>query len=260
MSIKYVVSCGCSWARGMGSTAKEVTRVSALFSKRYNARDINIAREGGSNQRILRKIIEWISNNQEKLNETFFLIGLTEMSRYEYWDDISEEWTRSCGSPSSTSAERRQDYEKLRLSFIQDKEKDHQKTGNIVLSLLGIFKKYNTKHLIYDARGAYNSVLRSEKIMEHFEVPEPFEPSKCWDLIHQDKHYYSEQGWDEFCGGLNSNNTLWGGSRTLNDMINVKRKDEKGMYAHNDCGHPNAEANRLWYEILVKYAEKQNIL
>ena len=72
---------------GAGAYLSDTERLSALFAKKYNAEDINLAKEGGSNDRIVRKITNWFVGNKDKLDETLFLIGLTEPQRFEIYDE-----------------------------------------------------------------------------------------------------------------------------------------------------------------------------
>ena len=49
----------------------------------------------GSNQRIIRTTLEWLSNqDRETLNNTKAVIQLTEPSRYEYYDETNDVWAR----------------------------------------------------------------------------------------------------------------------------------------------------------------------
>ncbi len=57
--IKNIVSCGCSWMHGSGCYRRRAQRVSTLFAKKYNAKDINMAKDGGNNDRSVRKIVDW---------------------------------------------------------------------------------------------------------------------------------------------------------------------------------------------------------
>ena len=68
---KYIVSCGCSWVEGYGTSNRE-NRLSSLISKHYDAIDINLAEGGGSNEMIFRKIFDWIQDNTDKLKDTLF--------------------------------------------------------------------------------------------------------------------------------------------------------------------------------------------
>ena len=54
---------------GSGCYRRTYQRVSALFAKKYNAKDINMAKDGGNNDRSVRKIVDWAIQNKDKLDE-----------------------------------------------------------------------------------------------------------------------------------------------------------------------------------------------
>ena len=72
---------------GSGCYRRDTHRLSALFAKKYNAKDINMAKDGGNNDRSVRKIVDWAIQNKDKLDETIFLLGLSSPERYDLWDE-----------------------------------------------------------------------------------------------------------------------------------------------------------------------------
>ena len=54
--------------------------------------DINISSEGASNDKILRTTIDWITENKEKISEIIVVIGWTQITRMEIFNDITKEW------------------------------------------------------------------------------------------------------------------------------------------------------------------------
>ena len=66
-------------------------RWSKLLSDKLGLEEINKARHGGSNDRIIRMTIEWCNNNQDKINDTLFVIGWTSFNRFEFWDNFLNE-------------------------------------------------------------------------------------------------------------------------------------------------------------------------
>ena len=84
-NIKYVYSNGCSFAEGCGLDNPKKERYSKLIADKFGAEDINQSSGGGSNQRIFRTTFEWISENQDKLKNTLFVIQLTYPIRNEIW-------------------------------------------------------------------------------------------------------------------------------------------------------------------------------
>ena len=72
---------------GSGCYYPEDSRVSALLANKYDAEDINMSKDGGNNDRSVRKIVTWAIENKDKLDETIFILGLTRPERYEIWDE-----------------------------------------------------------------------------------------------------------------------------------------------------------------------------
>jgi len=87
--IKYVVTSGCSFSEGQcmyknqSPLDKSKHRFSKIFADNIGAQDINLAGGGGSNKRAFRKVYEWIQSNKEKVESTFFIFGITDLSRTE---------------------------------------------------------------------------------------------------------------------------------------------------------------------------------
>ena len=82
--VKYVYSIGCSYSGGVGLEDSK-DKFSTLLSERLGAEEVNEAMGGGSNQRIFRKVIDWVILNPDKLKHTLFLIQWTSLGRNELW-------------------------------------------------------------------------------------------------------------------------------------------------------------------------------
>ena len=57
------------------------------YESEYNI-EINISKQGGSNDRIFRTSFNWVQENKEKCKDTLMLIGLTELYREEHFSLI----------------------------------------------------------------------------------------------------------------------------------------------------------------------------
>jgi hypothetical protein len=91
--MKYLVIGGCSHAVGTGLPEAlghrleggvrpyKIYRYSALLAKKLNLEEINLGKDGASNWQIYINVMSWILNNQEKLNETLFVISWTYADR-----------------------------------------------------------------------------------------------------------------------------------------------------------------------------------
>ena len=67
-------------------------RFTGLVSKKMGLEEINISYPGKSNRAIMRTTIEWILDNQDKVKDTFFLIGWTSPHRTESVSEDKDEY------------------------------------------------------------------------------------------------------------------------------------------------------------------------
>ena len=85
-----VVVVGCSFMHGdaildtNGNWNGEKYRMSKLLSDKLNCDEINLAKPGSGNERISRKIYEWVSTNEQYKNP-LIIIGLSGITRQELW-------------------------------------------------------------------------------------------------------------------------------------------------------------------------------
>lgn len=93
---KYVVTGGCSFSAGqlMSEDPSDQCkfRFSKIFADGLEAKDINLAKGGGSNDRAFRKIYQWIQENPNKVKHTLFLVGFTYLHRKDLYFDYKKEW------------------------------------------------------------------------------------------------------------------------------------------------------------------------
>ena len=222
--IKNIVSCGCSWIYGSGCYRRDTQRLSVLFAKKYNAEDINFAIDGGSNDRIVRKITNWVVENKNKLDETLFLIGVTQPQRFEIYDE-DEKGGR---------------YIRYAELFTVNSDLLNAKMGvkttlrNILL-LTTLFEKYNCKYIIFDVIDNIREVTRSE--------------DKYYDEVFGNKNYYSEESWMDFCSPRGK-----GLFAAEDERMKQKKPDYK-----EDWGHPSAKGNQKWFEVLTNYVEENKL-
>ena len=71
------------------------SRFSGVVSSKLGLEEINLSWEGKSNKAIMRTTIEWILDNKDKLEDTFFLIGWTAPMRGEFVDDKNDSYGSS---------------------------------------------------------------------------------------------------------------------------------------------------------------------
>ncbi len=90
---KYLVVNGCSFAKGQGCENVEEERFSKLLSDKLICEEVNIAKGGGSNDRAFRTTFDWIQENQDKVKESLFIIGLTELYRKDFYSNVRKRYT-----------------------------------------------------------------------------------------------------------------------------------------------------------------------
>jgi len=186
-NIKYVYSNGCSFAEGCGLDNPKKERYSKLIADKFGAEDINQSSGGGSNQRIFRTTFEWISENQDKLKNTLFVIQLTYPIRNEIWVNgehiIKErqldqvEWsggwihsghgddgrwvTSKFGHKIQVDSTVR---EKVNFNYVPHNKECSEITWRYALGLQSYFKSNNIKYIFFD--GGINRLDKTCKIAE----------------------------------------------------------------------------------------------
>ena len=92
MSKKILLTNGCSWVNGAGLPNREIQRWSYHLAKKLNMEDVNLSSEGASNNTIIRTTIEWLKENKDKFSDVLVIIGWTQMTRTEFFNDVTKEW------------------------------------------------------------------------------------------------------------------------------------------------------------------------
>jgi len=103
---KYLVANGCSFTGGGcmypiednwksqsdRTDGQNRNRFSKKLADKLNLKEINIAQGGGSNDRMFRTTFDWIENNKEKVKDTLFVIGLTNILRRDLWSNYKNDY------------------------------------------------------------------------------------------------------------------------------------------------------------------------
>ena len=106
--IKYLFVNGCSFVAGVNAgeylgisqddeRVKDL-RFSKILSDKLGIEEINLAKGGESNEYSIRTTFDWIENNKDKVNETLFILGVTETSRIEFFLTQSKNFQTSAMS------------------------------------------------------------------------------------------------------------------------------------------------------------------
>ena len=163
-NIKYVYSNGCSYTEGCGLDNPEKERYSKFLADKFNAEDINQSEGGCSNQRICRITYDWISENQDKLKDTLFVLQLSYPVRNEIW--VNRIWEDDYGNKSNwfgaqfghdghtawNSHERDTsvDKDEINFNYTPDNKTSSEITWRYVISLQSFFKINNIKYIFFE--------------------------------------------------------------------------------------------------------------
>tara|TARA_R110000796_G_scaffold124017_3_gene238410 strand:- start:1866 stop:2582 length:717 start_codon:yes stop_codon:yes gene_type:complete len=174
MNIKYVYTNGCSYSDGTGLKNTEVDegkvtyidKYSGFLSKKFNSTDVNEARGGESNQRIYRKTFDWITNNQDKLEETIFVIQLTYPVRNEIWSvykdnnaEISDAdrhwWGAQYGHDGYSAWDHNErdtsvDRDEINFNYVPTNKECSEISWRYVLGLQSYFESKNIKYIFFE--------------------------------------------------------------------------------------------------------------
>ena len=127
--MKYLYTNGCSFTEGVDLENPLKERWSKRLSENLSLKGINEGLGGGSNQRIMRKTIDWIVSNPNKIRETLFVIQVTYPSRYETYDENKDTFERENWTGLNS-------YEDITFRYI--------------LYLHSLLSRYKIKHLFFD--------------------------------------------------------------------------------------------------------------
>ena len=257
---------------GSGCYRRTYQRVSALFAKKYNAKDINMAKDGGNNDRSVRKIVDWAIQNKDKLDETIFLLGLSGPERYELWDE-----ERGCYAGGCYDINRPKDpwktymgednhkflsgiTETIMAKYHYNTLRDYDRTFRNVIYLMGVLDSLNCKYLIFDCISWTRPNLPSREDYVGEDIAWSYDDyteklryvidNPLYQEILTHKNFYSKQCWAEFCSPRGK------GLFAAED----KRMAIGAPKGYDlDWGHPNEKSNKLWFEILTNYAEENTL-
>jgi len=249
--MKYLYVNGCSVAAGqeLELTVGLKGRFASLTAKKLGLEEINEAFPAGSNDRIFRKTFSWIANNQDKINETIFLIQWSGCNRIEVFQgDIS----KYGGEPSMWDRTNEGDFYETALKFKGTKfytpdgnvraenywfnalnypseltKAGVERTTRYIIALQNYFKCNNLKYVMFHGFHMNDAVteLQQKPLWEADE--------KLTNLIDQDNFLYFDEYGD-----------FWSWS-----------KKYYGLMPEN---HPNEEANEKLSDILVNYINEKN--
>jgi hypothetical protein len=175
-NIKYIYSNGCSYTEGYGLDNPVKERYSKFLADKFGAEDINQSEGGGSNQRIFRTTYDWISENQDKLKDTLFVLQLSYPVRNEIWvnkankDDFEHGpgyiapsfyggggiwFGAQFGHDGYTAWEAHErdtsvDKNEINFTYVPGNKSASEITWRYVISLQSFFKSNNIKYIFFE--------------------------------------------------------------------------------------------------------------
>ena len=233
-----------------------------------------MAKDGGNNDRSVRKIVDWAIQNKDKLDETIFLLGLSGVERYELWDE-----QRGCYAGGSYDEERIDNpyesedshkflsgrTEKLMAKYHYNTLRDYDRTFRNVIYLMGVLDSLNCKYLIFDCISWTRPNLPSREDYVGEDITWTYEDyieklryvidNPLYQEILTHKNFYSKQCWAEFCSPRGKGLFAAEDERYEKDFRLLRVKTE---YIP-DWGHPNEKGNQKWFEVLTNYVEENKL-
>lgn len=152
MKVKNLVATGCSFIEG-GCLAKthnpeldnsldikqqELLRFSNQLALKLNCKEYNLASAGGSNHLAIRRTYDWINENEDKVENTLFVMGLTEVFRKEKYSRETQEYIKWRSTLFFSGENKIENWQKLVLD--SHKFKKYVEDNNVYDDLLNYAK------------------------------------------------------------------------------------------------------------------------
>ena len=245
---KYVVVLGCSYSLDPphGNFRKIDTSYGGVIADHLEAKCYNLAKHGGSFQRMNRKILEWCGENKDKFKDTLVILGMTRVERFEFWNNKIMEWDREgiflknhSIPASSWLLDESRNYidwtlgkrTKWYKNFFNDNAQ-FLLAINTIIGLQSFFKINDIDHVFFDA-------------LEPIDV--------YWELYCDDKE-------DKFGHKLLFDNLVsqenWYKNFEYKSMIDFTEKNRDMRLSEEDF-HPNKKAHKYWAECLLEYINEK---
>jgi hypothetical protein len=237
-----VVALGCSFVEGDqirdvgGKNIGFQYRMSKLLSDKLKCDEISLSRCGGSNERIFRKLYEWVESNT-KYKKPLVIIGLTDISRTQLYSNLSNEYTDVHINTMFKNNEIGIDNTLLKpwvdvyMKYFYNEDEEDTKLQRNVLFTDSYLKQRDIDYLIFNSLGDNISNISNQINYLSFGYQ---------DTIDSWQHYLHSKHDAEF-GKMDSN-------------ITCRTKPPYGKYL---CGgHPSPEANIHLTESIYKKIQK----
>ena len=208
-----IVAIGCSFVHGAtiedenGNWKGADYRFSKVIADKLNIDEVNLGRPGGSNERITRKLVDWVENNT-KYKNPFIVIGLSGLSRTQiysnaserYWDyhildhflakpDASLEILKTRAEKYFGDSSMWQDLKKwteLYVEYFYNEEKAQHKLQKEVLLADGYLKNKGINYILYNSLPDEIDPIKNKINFMGFDIPEDYivdekiREGDCW--------------------------------------------------------------------------------
>ena len=246
---KYVVVAGCSYSLdpSHGKLIEVGKSYGGVIADHFEAKCYNLAKHGGSFQRMNRKILGWCGENKDKFRDTLIIIGMTRLERFEFWNNKTMGWYKEGISlsyhsiPAGTKGwfSQKNDYidwtVRKRVKWYQNFFNDNAQfllATNTIIGLQSFLTLYNIDHVFFNAL---------ESMDEYWET---------WCDDKEDKLGYKLL-FDSLVSQEN-----WYKHPEYKSMVDFIQKN-LDMRVSLEDGHPNKEAHKYWAECLLEYINEK---
>jgi len=231
--LKYLYATGDSWMAGDGVEEKGykiqgTKRCSKLLSDKLGLIEINESTSGGSNDRMVRRTIEWFDNNIDKWDEVLVVLGFTTPHRMEYWDPDEKwvGWNAYSYNEFIVSKPDKKWWEKYVTLFLHDVNVNYNLKNQILL-LTSFFDSNNIKYLMFFSWGE-----------EEFDYT-------LWNPGHPSGSDYKT---------INKKYII---SETFKEYIENKLGRKKAL---TKCDHASVDGHKIWTEKLYEELVDRKVL
>ena len=110
--------------------------------------------------------MEWCNNNQDKINDTLFVIGWTAFNRFEFWDNFLNRFVQvSNGEPTHNDRDDKRLQEYV-IQYWKERHNDSETKDEFlrkIILLQSFFKLNNLSYLFLDAIGSQMDIIYNHK-------------------------------------------------------------------------------------------------
>jgi hypothetical protein len=241
---KYVVVSGCSFS---ACDAKNTPRAGQTYgdvvAKHFGAKCYNLAISGGSLPGMNRKTLKWCSKNKDKFNDTLIILGMTEVARFEFWNNkgAAYAWERDgfwdahlpelvdLGVAEHLNAPK---FSKEQVVNFYNNNALFILTTNIIIGLQSFLKLNNIDHIFFDALYPVDMFWENECD----DKEDKFGHKLLFDNLVSQENWYKHPEYES--------------------MVDFTQTNPRMRIERND-NHPNRKAHKYWAECLIEFIDEK---